>query len=1088
MLFSWGYTGALTDYLVNPLFRKTHAIKEHLTREAVMIEVERMGILEAWKSEGYTLGQTRHALNGVLTIDAAEGHVLSRPLKLRRSQEWWEAGRLLSRADIATLKWNCVNTVHVKCLPEVVVGSKLDETIVVEKLYRGQVVTPLVEEAVPQSKNCSHILKDTPCHITFKKGRVITKEILEILYHNKPDPFKISITKQLPREIRFEQEIIGNGMLMIKDFMDIDNIPEGLSGTDSVYIMDNIEPWTVPNLKQPTHLTVWDMLALTSLLCRAINMPDTVQKSDRDVEFLKRINLHCETFTDCFISAARPFIRQFKSAFTKEFLRNGMSSNPFRSFTDVWISKMTSETLLRPAEDLNPPALLSQAMRVASRCQGEVPNTMRMLPLAYFGRICPYETPAGKKIGIVNNIAVGCKIEDGIPLAPYRRVIKDRRSGRYRLGDKIEYISPVRQQSLKTCDLLAIHTDEQGFILDEYVTAQVPAPHGSRERVTVEQIKSTAIDYVTVHPDQSICSTAQLIPFIGSDDTARVTFGINLWRQSIYTEAGEAPNVITGFHRDIFQYNKNYCVRAKRSGIVTSLDNSSIGVVYDGDLTTTNIDVPELQIVNNCVIAMNWKVVPGDRFEEGDVLVDSCVARDGILSPGQNTLNAYVEDDGYNYEDGVILSQDCAFRFTSVDSIIIEKRIESLEGEIVDLGTDKYSQYIPAGGVICKIAYRSKNDQRDVRYEYVKAGHVGGSLYKLERGLDENKHPVVRAHLMVYSLAEAGDKFSGRHGNKGVQCLIRKNSEVLRLSNGRTIDNINNPCGVVSRMNIGNPIEGYVGLFAHITHCKVESDSFNGATLDDVRNMTHLTYDLCNLSSPSLFKFKWEGIFPDEFLAHCVKWFNEAHDDWEGVFDENFSAELFDPLTGTYLEYPVTIGMPYFLKECHTREHKSHVRAGIFEEPYQQLNGQPTHGASQKGGQAKGEMELECMAAFGAAELIWESRHCRSDNHAARTNLGMELIDQPPLYTEEEVRVGSKGNEIIQFGLEVLGINMQSDILRDISPKAIEGIVKYDPKARLRKIRADAALEKYRQHCFDKSKQRDEVDDAVSTLNTMSFD
>ena len=59
-----------------------------------------------------------------------------------------------------------------------------------------------------------------------------------------------------------------------------------------------------------------------------------------------------------------------------------------------------------------------------------------------------------------------------------------------------------------------------------------------------------------------------------------------------------------------------------------------------------------------------------------------------------------------------------------------------------------------------------------------------------------------------------GDKFAGRHGNKGVISRVLPEEDMPYMADGASVDMILNPLGVPSRMNIGQILETHLGWAA----------------------------------------------------------------------------------------------------------------------------------------------------------------------------------------------------------------------------------------------------------------------------------
>ncbi len=73
---------------------------------------------------------------------------------------------------------------------------------------------------------------------------------------------------------------------------------------------------------------------------------------------------------------------------------------------------------------------------------------------------------------------------------------------------------------------------------------------------------------------------------------------------------------------------------------------------------------------------------------------------------------------------------------------------------------------------------------------------------------------MVKIYIAMKRHVSVGDKFAGRHGNKGVVSTIVPREDMPFMDDGTPVDIVLNPIGVPSRMNVGQILEtalGYVG-------------------------------------------------------------------------------------------------------------------------------------------------------------------------------------------------------------------------------------------------------------------------------------
>ena len=182
---------------------------------------------------------------------------------------------------------------------------------------------------------------------------------------------------------------------------------------------------------------------------------------------------------------------------------------------------------------------------------------------------------------------------------------------------------------------------------------------------------------------------------------------------------------------------------------------------------------------------------------------------------------------------------------------------------------------------------------------------------------------------------EIGDKFSSRHGQKGVCGLICPQENLPFSVNGLIPDLIMNPHGFPSRMTIGKLIELISGK-----NCLLRGNFFNGTafTGKDILNFKKILKNI-GLSSNG-----------KEFLI-CG-------------------------LTGKPLRKEIFCGPVYYQRLKHMVKDKIHARSRGSRSC---LTRQPTEGRSKGGGLRFGEMERDCVIGFGCSELLTERLMISSD-------------------------------------------------------------------------------------------------------------
>lgn len=204
---------------------------------------------------------------------------------------------------------------------------------------------------------------------------------------------------------------------------------------------------------------------------------------------------------------------------------------------------------------------------------------------------------------------------------------------------------------------------------------------------------------------------------------------------------------------------------------------------------------------------------------------------------------------------------------------------------------------------------------------------------------NENDHFVIKIRVRSTRSPELGDKFSSRHGQKGVCGLIVGHEDMPFNDFGMAPDIIMNPHGFPSRMTVGKMMELLAGKAAVLDGQLRYGTAFGGDKVDDCARV---------------------------LVQHGF----------------NYSGKDFvtSGITGEPLAAYVFFGPIYYQKLKHMVMDKMHARA---RGPRAVLTRQPTEGRSRDGGLRLGEMERDCLIGYGASMLLNERLVHSSDGFIA---------------------------------------------------------------------------------------------------------
>ncbi|KAI8097585.1 DNA-directed RNA polymerase III subunit RPC2 [Halteromyces radiatus] len=341
------------------------------------------------------------------------------------------------------------------------------------------------------------------------------------------------------------------------------------------------------------------------------------------------------------------------------------------------------------------------------------------------------------------------------------------------------------------------------------------------------------------------------------------------------------------------------------------------------------------------------------------------------LPAGQNATVAVMSYSGYDIEDALVLNKsglDRGFGRCQVmrkystmikrypngthdrladppsrDSEFFDKSFDTVEqdgisgvGEAVEAGDVFINRQTPVGGNDMGVAGASQQPttykSAPMRYKSPQTGYIDKVLFTTT----ESDQTLIKVNIRQTRRPELGDKFSSRHGQKGVCGIIVQQEDMPFSDLGVCPDIIMNPHGFPSRMTVGKMIELLSGKAGVLAGKLQYGTAFGGSKVEDMSKI---------------------------LMEHG---FNYAGKDYvtSGITGEPLSAYIF-------------FGPIYYQKLKHMVMDKMHARA---RGPRATLTRQPTEGRSRDGGLRLGEMERDCLIGYGASMLLLERLMISSDS------------------------------------------------------------------------------------------------------------
>ncbi len=714
----------------------------------------------------------------------------------------------------------------------------------------------------------------------------------------------------------------------------------------------------------------------------------------------------------------RPIVAAIKEFFGSSQLSQFMDqSNPLAGLTHK-----------RRLSALGPGGLAGH--KSGSSRRTNVPTAVRDVHNSHYSRMCPIETPEGPNIGLIGSLALYAHVNEyGFIEAPYRKVVDGK------VTDEIVWMTADEEENHniapantpfdpKTRLFVDVDGDGNVFNPDRVIarTRDFDGSFGAPAQVAVENV-----DFMDVSPRQMLSVAANLIPFLEHDDAKRTLMGANMQRQAVPLIQSHAPYVGTGMEgRAALDSGELIC--AEHDGIVSEVDASHV-VVYSDAHGEERYDLPKYQRSNQSTCINHRPIVHvGDRVTKGTPLADGPSIDHSELALGVNLTVAYMPWEGYNYEDGIIVSERVV-RDDLLTSVNISRH--EIDARDTKLGPEEITREIPNQGadmlanldddgiirigaevgpgdiLVGKVTPKGETaltaEERLLRAIFgAKAHDVRDTSLKMPHGaygrvvdvvrfsreagddLPPGVNELVRVFVAQRRKIQQGDKISGRHGNKGVVCKVLPVEDMPYMADGTPVDVLLDPLGVPSRMNVGQLLECHLGWGAAHGWDDTTADSetyvpgpipvatpvFDGATDKEVAEIIRRTN--VNLMNKAML----------EYGKHM-------NADFVPQLNDRGKTTLYDGRTGEAFKSPITVGTSYILKLGHMVDDKIHARSTG---PYSLVTQQPLGGKAQFGGQRFGEMEVWALYAYGASNVLQEILTVKSDDTNGRVKTYESIV------------------------------------------------------------------------------------------------
>ncbi len=607
-------------------------------------------------------------------------------------------------------------------------------------------------------------------------------------------------------------------------------------------------------------------------------------------------------------------------------------------------------SLSQAVEAENPTSMVAQSLKTTLTGKGGFEDSQaiseldRSLDPYYLGFLDPVHTPESDKIGVNLFRTLGSKLKPGTKELWSSMV-------NVRTGRK-EDVTPIG-----IYDKYVAFPNE-GIRTREGIKWRNPGAVKVLHRGVVQEVPAEKVDYLILSAAELFDPTTNLIPFLNSNQGSRAMMASKHISHAIGLAEPEAPMVMTEapngqpYERTVGEAT---AVLAPEDGVIVKITDNYI------DFRGNSGKKHKLSLAHNFPTSGNYfldhrlRVKEGEQVKKGEVLADSNFTQKGFLALGKNLNVAYMNYKGYNYEDGIVISESAAKKMASEhlypvsvelnENIVTDKekfrayyptRYSSKQLEKLDNdGVIKKGQTVSPGDPLIlalKKRTRSLNEEllgdlsKQVLRDWKPAeeeweGITEGTV------VDVVKTPrYIKLLIRTTEPMRVGDKMTGRHGNKGTIAAVLPDSEMPHTENGTQVEVLLNPHGITSRINPSQLLEVAAAKIADKLGTPVQVAGFEGR--DNAQYIKNL-----------MTKYK--------------------------IADKE---KIIDPKEGA-IEEPTLVGKQYFIKLPQQVSKKTSIR----EEMGYDADYQPLKGSSKAGGaRAVDALTLYALISHGARNNMKE--------------------------------------------------------------------------------------------------------------------
>lgn len=730
------------------------------------------------------------------------------------------------------------------------------------------------------------------------------------------------------------------------------------------------------------------------------------------------------------------------------------------------VQRYKKETIVQLKDDVNIISELSKTYKLSYKrksSKARIGDAVRNIKVKQFMRVCPIDTPESKEVGLNTYLTTTAGVdENGFITAAYIEI----ETGRVVYMNALEEMGipiMVWNENIEENEYVRAHIDGEFVTIHRsqvkymdvspmgllsYSTGSVPFIESDKSK---RALMAANMNRQAVH----MFGSERPYDVTGTDDMLDV--GITRARDIVKDWAGSRGKDLTEEEIENTTIILKDIVPAKNMDgslrtLVFTIDSGVLGDIYRVDvpyfLASTSGCYYYMEVVSGKIAFKGNDIVYHHRdIKMDDVELGNNPNFGGLINiskeridecgyaMGRNLKILFKAYKGYTYEDAVVLNRDL-FENKSLTSIYLTEiktelqenpattisesfGIEGLNftteerSYMQDNGLPAIGSYIRGGQVVIGKVRREPNalgvdriENASITLDSKSEGWVvDARIIYSEVGKGKQDQAVVS--IASFKDVGLGDKFVGRHGNKGVVAKIVPAEDMPFAEDGMIPDMVLNPLGIIARGNVGQLCECIVGMAGYKMNRRFVTPALSDENYETMQALREILRE-------------------------------------EYGFDE---MTVYDGETG--LPYPkkMLFGVMHMYKLLHLAERPSKV-IGSAGNAVQEVSQQP------RNGQRISELQTNAYIAHGATETLDSFFSVQSDDIKGSARLQRRVKEGGSSLEEGiDIQGENKSDELVRAYLRTLGTDIISvdggvrfkyltdDDIMDISGYGTENVV-----------------------------------------------